>query len=58
MTKREFLNTLQMQLEGELTPSQVEGHLRYYSEYISDAIASGKGSAEGLFWRKDAYVEC
>lgn len=46
MTKREFLNTLQMQLEGELTPSQVEGHLRYYSEYISDAIASGKTEQE------------
>lgn len=48
MTKREFLDTLRVQLEGALTPSQVEGHLQYYNEYISEAVASGKTEQEVL----------
>lgn len=48
MTKREFLDTLRIQLEGALAPSQIEGHLHYYNEYISEAVASGKTEQEVL----------
>ncbi|MFR8171948.1 MAG: DUF1700 domain-containing protein [Marvinbryantia sp.] len=48
MTKREFLDTLRMQLEGELSPSQIEGHLHYYDEYISEATAAGRRESDVL----------
>lgn len=48
MTKREFLDTLRMQLEGELSPSQIEGHLHYYDEYISEAAAAGRRESDVL----------
>lgn len=48
MTRREFLDTLRMQLEGELSPAQVEGHLHYYNEYIAESVASGKTEQEVL----------
>lgn len=48
MTKYEFLDTLHMQLEGELNPSQIEGHLHYYDEYISEAVAAGRREQDVL----------
>lgn len=48
MTRREFLDTLRMQLEGELSPSQIEGHLHYYDEYISEAVAAGRRESDVL----------
>ena len=48
MTKREFLDNLRMQLEGELSPSQIEGHLHYYDEYISEATAAGRRESDVL----------
>ena len=48
MTTREFLDTLRMQLEGELSPSQIEGHLHYYDEYISEATAAGRRESDVL----------
>lgn len=48
MTKREFLDTLRTQLEGELSGAQIEGHLHYYSEYISEAAAQGRTEEEVL----------
>lgn len=48
MTKGEFLDTLRAQLQGELSQAQIEGHLHYYNEYISEAIASGKTESEVL----------
>lgn len=42
MTRQEFLNTLQMQLRGELSQAQIDGHLHYYNEYISEGVAAGK----------------
>lgn len=48
MTKSEFLNTLRMQLQGELSPSQIEGHLHYYNEYISEAVAAGRKESDVL----------
>lgn len=48
MTREEFLDTLRMQLQGELSQAQIEGHLHYYREYISDAIAGGRSEQEVL----------
>lgn len=46
MTKREFLDTLGLQLQGELSQAQIDGHLHYYSEYIAEAVASGRSERE------------
>ncbi len=48
MTRDEFLDTLRMQLQGELSAAQIEAHLHYYREYISDAMRAGKSEAEVL----------
>ena len=48
MTKKEFLQTLQSQLQGELSQAQIAGHIHYYDEYISEAMASGKAEEEIL----------
>lgn len=46
MGRREFLDTLRTQLQGVLSPSEIEGHLHYYQEYIAESIASGKTEQE------------
>ncbi|MDO5539760.1 MAG: DUF1700 domain-containing protein [Eubacteriales bacterium] len=46
MTKREFLNTLRSQLQGELSAAQIDGHIHYYEEYINEEMASGKTEKE------------
>lgn len=46
MGKQEFLNTLRLQLQGSLTEAEIEGHLHYYNEYISEAVASGRSLDE------------
>lgn len=46
MRKREFLDTLRTQLEGALSPAEIEGHLHYYNEYITQSVASGRTEAE------------
>ncbi len=48
MTKREFLDTLGMQLQGELSREQIEGHIHYYREYIEEAVAAGRPESEVL----------
>lgn len=48
MTKNEFLDTLSMQLQGELSQAQIDGHVHYYREYIAEAVASGKTEREVL----------
>lgn len=48
MTRGEFLETLRAQLQGELSPAQIEGHLHYYREYIAEAMAAGKSEREVL----------
>lgn len=42
MSKAEFLDVLRMQLQDTLSQAEIEGHLHYYNEYITDAVASGK----------------
>ena len=46
MRKREFLDTLRSQLRGVMSEAEIEGHLHYYNEYISESIASGKTEAQ------------
>ncbi|MDO4523397.1 MAG: DUF1700 domain-containing protein [Eubacteriales bacterium] len=46
MNKREFLDTLRAQLTGSLSPTEIEGHLHYYNEYITEAVASGRTEQE------------
>lgn len=46
MKKREFLDTLRSQLQGELSDAQIDGHIHYYDEYIREAMAAGKTEAE------------
>lgn len=46
MRKKEFLDTLRMQLQGEMTPGEIEGHIRYYDEYITDAVLNGKSEEQ------------
>ena len=48
MTKSEFINTLRMQLQGELSQAQIEGHLHYYKEYIAQEVAAGRREQEVL----------
>ncbi len=42
MTKSEFLRILREQLEGTLSQETIDGHIRYYDQYISDEIRMGK----------------
>lgn len=46
MGRREFLDTLGAQLQGSLSPAEIEGHLHYYNEYIMESIAAGKTEAQ------------
>lgn len=46
MTKRQFLDTLRSQLQGELNDAQIDGHIHYYDEYIKEEMAAGKTEAE------------
>ncbi len=46
MTKQEFLEGLRKYLSGSLDYSQVNGHLRYYAEYIDSQIRQGKGEEQ------------
>lgn len=42
MTKAEFLDALRMKLAGEVSASEIEHTIRYYDEYISEAVNGGK----------------
>ena len=48
MTKREFLDTLRSQLQGELSDAQIDGHIHYYEEYIAESMTAGKTESEVL----------
>ncbi|MGN0400509.1 MAG: DUF1700 domain-containing protein [Blautia sp.] len=41
MTKREFLEEMQDALVQDLSSGQVNGHIRYYSQYIDQETAKG-----------------
>ena len=42
MTKQEFLEELQAALQGELSQSRINEHLRYYDNYIAGEAAKGR----------------
>ena len=46
MTKREFLEEMQDALAQALSSDQVNGHIRYYSQYIDREIAKGLSEQE------------
>lgn len=48
MNRIEFIRTLRVVLDGEIPPSAVEEHVRYYDSYISQEIAGGKSEREVL----------
>lgn len=48
MNRQEFLNTLRSQLSGEVSSREVEENIRYYDEYIRDAMENGKSESQIL----------
>lgn len=42
MDRNEFIGTLRGALKGQMSENQVEEHIRYYYDYISEEIAGGK----------------
>lgn len=56
MTRAEFLSKLQDALSAELDAGAVERNVRYYDEYISDEIKSGKSERDVLDSLGDPWV--
>ena len=48
MTKQEFLDALRRMLNRELEADEVADNIRYYSDYIDDAVRSGKSETQVL----------
>lgn len=48
MTKQEFLDQLRRMLNRELDEQEVAENIRYYDEYISEAVRNGKSEAQVL----------
>jgi len=48
MTKSEFIGTLRSRLTGEVSASELENTIRYYEEYISEAMSNGKTEEQVL----------
>lgn len=48
MNRQEFLNTLRSQLSGAISSREVEENIRYYDEYIRDAVENGKSESQIL----------
>lgn len=46
MSKIEFLEKLGKALGNDLSAPVVQGHVRYYSQYISDEVAKGRSEKE------------
>lgn len=46
MTKAEFLEALREKLTGEVSASEIDHTIRYYDEYISEAVNGGKTEAQ------------
>lgn len=46
MTKQEFVNNIQLALNGKVSPSQVIENVRFYENYINTEIQKGKTEAE------------
>lgn len=48
MNKAEFLKALKEKLLQEMDSREVESNVRYYSDYIDDAVRNGKNTQEVL----------
>lgn len=48
MTKAEFLDALRGKLAGEVPVSEIDRTVRYYDEYISEAVNSGRSETQVL----------
>ncbi|MCI9531733.1 MAG: DUF1700 domain-containing protein [Lachnospiraceae bacterium] len=50
MTRQEFLHELQLALQGEMSREAVDGHMKYYNDYIMEESRKG-GSEEEVVGR-------
>lgn len=48
MTKAEFLGSLRERLSGEVSEAEIQNTIRYYEEYISEAVRGGRAESEVL----------
>ena len=48
MDKNQFIRTLRGALSGQISDSQVEDHIKYYEQYISEELAKGRSEEEIL----------
>ncbi|MDO4308110.1 MAG: DUF1700 domain-containing protein [Eubacteriales bacterium] len=48
MTKTEFLETLRIQLSGQIQAGKAEAHVRYYRDYIEEQTGRGRSEEEVL----------
>ena len=48
MTRQEFLQELRVALQGEISQSQVNEHLRYYENYIMEEARKGRTEQQVL----------
>jgi len=46
MTQYEFIQELEMALQGQVSPQVVEYNINYYREYIREQLAAGRTSEE------------
>lgn len=46
MNKNEFLNQLQVSLNGKLKASQVEDNIQYYNDYVEEQMRRGRTEKE------------
>lgn len=48
MSKAEFLETLEIQLLGQIPDGKASGHVRYYRNYIEEQMSKGRSEEEVL----------
>lgn len=46
MSREEFLQILRSKLSGELEESQIQAHIRYYDQYITEKMSKGRSEEE------------
>lgn len=56
MSKGEFLEGLRERLSGEIPEYKVQEHLRYYDNYLSEQIRSGKTEEEATAMLGSPYL--
>lgn len=46
MTRQEFLDELGIALQGGMSQNHINGHLRYYDNYITEEVKKGRSEAQ------------